>query len=422
MDLPAAADPVDIDRLLHDLVFDPALGVDPHPTYDWLREHAPVHRCGGYVALTRYQDCYSVLRDPRLGKAPVNLRDLFTERPGGPESLPDLVSSGSMVFLDPPEHTRVRGFVHRAFTPKRVAALRPHVTALADRLLDEVADHGGGDLVEEVAFRMPIDVIGELVGVPSDEREQVRGLVADAVALIDPMTPNADVGEAAEAAHRLGSYFSSLVRRVRRDDPTVAGDHLVRALVDQQAATPRAERLRPTELVATLTLLYGAGFESTAYLISTALASLVARPDLVADLRADGGWDTATEEALRYHSVFQLTARIVRTPLEVGGTPLAAGDWVVPFLGAANRDPDTFADPARFDPWRRPNHHVAFSSGVHHCLGAALARLEIEVVLERTFSRFDVALDPDEPAPWWRSFPFRAIDRLPVLLEPRAAP
>lgn len=417
----AVASNFDPDEALHTLLFTEDGGRDPYPTYAALREHHPVHRSanGPVWALTRYEDCYAVLRDTRFAKGPVNFRDLFTARVEGYADIPPLVTAGSIVFMNPPEHTRVRGFVNRAFTPRRVEELRPYVVTLTDRLLDGVAGAGRGDLAESVAFELPIDVIGELVGVPRDERGHVRTIVSEAVALFDPLATVELVDEGVGAARRLGGYFSDLVRRVRRAGDT-APDNLISALLRQQGALPPGDRLRPSELVSTITVLFGAGFESTAYLIATGLYTLLRNEEAVDRLSGEpAALDGAVEEALRYESVFQVSMRAAREPVEVGGQHLAPGDWVVPFLGAANHDPAVFRDPDSFDIARSPNHHVAFSSGVHHCLGAALARLEIAVAFERVVARFDATLDDAEPAPVWRSFPFRKIDRLPVCLEPR---
>lgn len=419
MGAPAAAEH-DPDELINAIVNTAEGQADPYPRYAALRAVAPVFRtqARGVVVVSRYADSASCLRDNRFGKGPTGVGQLFPA-PGAevaPPELSDLVTTGSMVFLDPPEHTRVRRFVSRSFTSRSVEQLRPYVERVTDRLLDELEERGTIDLVHDFAFRIPVDVIGELVGVPPEDRPLVHEWIQAAIAVFDPLATPEAMEEAAPAARDLAHYFSGLVRRKRR----TPGDDLISRLLAEREGDDRMSR---SELVATMALLFGAGFESTAYLISTGVATLLQRPDQLAGLVADPArWPVAVEEALRYEAVFQVALRRALEPVELGGFAIDPGDWVLVLVGSANRDPDGFTDPDLFDGHRydsgrdgagTTNPHLAFSSGAHHCLGAPLARIEAAVAFERLFRRFP-HLHTTGAEPVWRSIPFRQIDGLQV--------
>jgi len=403
----------DPDELINQLIFGSRFTRDPYPVYAELRARSPIHRSslGPVWIVTRYDDCHALLRDPRLGKRPTDLRRLLRgDIAGASAALPEVVTRGSMVFMNPPEHTRIRGFLNRTFTPRRVAELRPFVESVTNGLLDAMTENNEVDLVDDLAFRIPVDVIAELVGVPRSDRAELQSLVATAVRIYDPATPDEELQSGEQAARALTSHFARLERRYRRSP----ADNLLSSLI---TARENDDRLDRAELLSTITLLFGAGFESTAYIVSTGLHTLLHRPDLRERLRNEPGLLPGfVEEALRHESVFQLVFRSVLQPFEWEGNRFEAGDWVLVMLGSANRDPSEFSDPDTFDPTRDPNHHLSFSSGVHHCLGANLARLEADVAFGAVLNRFpDAHLVGDEPR--WRVIPFRGIDHLNVRLR-----
>jgi cytochrome P450 len=386
---------------------------NPYPLYRELRELAPLYRSGldGLWYASRYDDCKAVLIDPRCGRS----RDRTVVRYGQSQAQVERFrrrQSSTMLLQNPPEHTRLRGLVSRAFTPKRVESLRPRIAELLEPLLDEMAEAGEVDVMAVLAFRLPVAVIGELVGVPPDEREQFRELVQATMAAGEPGAPP----EVLEAADRvddyMDGYFADLVAR-RRAHPT--GDLLSGLIELRDEGGPLSE----DEMLSTARLLFAAGFVTTTNLIGNGLLTFFRHPSEMQRL-----WDdpslatTAVEEVLRYESVVQINGRAVFETIEVGGQVIPAGDTVLTLIGGANRDPARFSDPERFDIGRREETPLSFGWGIHHCLGAPLARLEGQIVFTRFVERFTwMELAGDEPG-WNTSF-LRGIDTLPVRVKPR---
>lgn len=371
------------DAVLAGLLFTPEGRRDPYPLYRQLREMTPVHHSRfGPVVLSRYDDCTRALRDHHLGKGAEATRltragpeavDEAWRRPGRAES---------MLFLNPPEHTRQRRLVSRAFTPNRVEALRPEVQRLVDGLLDNVAEAGEADIMAELAFPLPVTVIGELLGVPEGDRASFQSLVRDAAASLEVTADDETLARASKAEATMADYFAELMdeRRARpRDD-------LLTALV---AAREQDDALEESEIIATALLLFGAGFETTTNLIGNGLLALLRHPDQLARLRGDSSLlASAVEELLRWDSPVQLDGRTVLEDVDLDGIELAEGQVVLTLLGGANRDPARFSDPERLDVGRADNVPLSFGSGIHHCLGAALARMEGQVVFARLLGRF----------------------------------
>ena len=408
------ADPaVNPDGLVMETLLTPEGRADPYPRYRQLREVAPVHHSdlGAVWFLTRWADCNAVLRDPRLGKGDLNddRRALFN--PGLPPRQ-QTVMGNSMLFVNPPDHTRLRGLVSRGFTPRRMQDLEAHVGHMADVIVDRMAVEGDVDVMDALAFRLPVQVIGELVGVPPSDRDQFRTLVRASAAALEPGVTAEQVEDAEHAMAIMDDYFRSLIERRRAN----LEHDLVSALI---AARDGEDRLSEDEMVATLILLFAAGFETTTNLIGNGLLCLLRNPDQFARLRAEPDLvGSAVEEMLRFESPVQVDARTAFEPVEIDGHRVGAGETVVTFLGAANRDPAEFVDPERFDVARDPNHPLSFAAGIHYCLGANLARLEGRIVFDRLVRR-TADIEWLDDAPDWRgTLILRGVNHLHVRITP----
>ena len=394
------------DELLLRIVTDPDVIADPYPLLSELRETAPVHKLGfaDFWILTRFEDCRAALRDPRLGNP----------EPG--DDVPTLIvgssresgRSRSLLWLNPPDHTRIRSLVSRAFTPRRVERLRPAVEAMTRELLDPVAEAGECDLVEALAFPLPANVISELVGVPVADRDWLRPLVSDLAATLEPNRQPEETRQAAVSGAKIQAYLHDLIDR-RRAEPR---DDLLSGLIE---ASDGADRLTQQEVANTVSLIYGAGFETTMNLIGNMVNTLMRHPDQLARLRADRSLvPSAVDEVLRYEPPVQIDGRYVRADADIAGHAIPRGHAVLTLLGAANRDPAVMDEPDRFDVGRSDVTMLSFGSGIHYCLGAALARLEGQVVLEALLDRFGTWTPLDDNPPWKRRLTLRGLARLPV--------
>ena len=393
---------------------DPGFLADPYPVYHRLRAEDPVHRHPlGFVVLTRYEDVAAFLRDARFGKS--GYQALLEARFGGG---PDASWLGlSMLFRDPPDHTRLRALVSKAFTPRVVETLRPRVQAIVDRLLDRAAGAGRMDVIEDLAYPLPVTVISELLGVPVDDAEQVKAWSRDVARAIDaialPVGPEV-LERGRQATRGIVDYFAKLADERRRRP----GDDLLSGLVQAEEA---GDRLTERELLATCVLLYVAGHETTVNLIGNGLLALLRHPAEWRRLRDDPALlPGAIEELLRYDGPVQRTGRMAAEDVEIGGVAIPTGTLVLGLLGAANRDPAQFVEPDRLDVTRDEPRHVAFGAGIHYCLGAPLARLEGQVAIGAVLRRFPgLRLDVERPA-WRPSSALRGLEALPVRLGPAA--
>jgi pimeloyl-[acyl-carrier protein] synthase len=395
-------------------LFGPEQRADPHPNYHRLRSEHPVFEdpTWGEFILTRWADCDAVLRDPRWSSDPRH-RISPVEIPGQDARIAFAESNARvLLFLDPPDHTRLRRLVSKAFTPNTVERLRPHVQDLVESLLDDaVAAAGEGgtfDVIETVAYPLPVIVICELMGVPVEDRHQFGTWSSDASRLLDGDIDEDTAMRGIIAAASFLNYFNDLFD-ARRAEPK---DDLVSALL---AAEEEGDRLTEEELRSIVLLLFIAGHETTMNLIGNGLLALLRNPDQYARLRDDpASIPAAVEECLRFDGPVHATARLATEDLEVGGVPMPKGSQVVALLAAANRDPARFPDPDRFDITRADNHHLTFSLGIHYCLGAALARLEGQVVLgtiARRFPHLQLASDDIE---YREHLILRGLKALPV--------
>ncbi|HEY2006635.1 MAG TPA: cytochrome P450 [Solirubrobacteraceae bacterium] len=360
---------------------------DPYAVYERIRALGEtVAGPDDSLIITGYRQCSALLREPRLRKNPGRLLTVsgfpdWRERPALK------LMFESILMINPPDHTRLRGLVAAVFTHRRVAGMRPAVEKIADELLDRLED--SGDFVETVAFPFPVTVIGELLGVPAQERLQFKALVDEWTAVLEILNAPA-VDRADEAATKIIDYFQQLVE-LRRADPR---DDLISALVAAEAEDEHTAT--DEELVRLAALILGAGFETTTGLLANGLVALLEHPAQVDRWRRTPELSrAAVEELLRYDSPVQITyGRTAVDDIEVGGTPLHAGQRIITILGAANRDPDVFTDPNALVLDRDEGIPLSFGAGIHHCLGAALARLEGQVMFPRLLTRFpDIALD-----------------------------
>ena len=387
---------------------------DPYPAYAWLREHAPVHKTrlpNGVEAylVTRFSDAKAVLADPRLSK------NAATSYPGwqpGRTGIPGEHRSGiaaHLLNLDPPDHTRLRRLVAKAFTPRRVADFEPRVVEIADQLLDAFGPEPV-DLVRAYAFPLPVIVICEMLGVPPEDlpifHEWANGM-------IDKSGPRGGVGRSVK---RVRGYLKDLIHKKRlalSEDP--AQDDLLSALI---RASDQGEYLTEDEAAAMAFILLFAGFETTVNLIGNGTLALLRHPEQLAKLRADPGLlDGAVEELLRYDGPVEFgTWRFTTEPIAVGGVPIAAGEPVLVVLAGADRDPARFTDPDTLDLARNEGGNLALGHGIHFCLGAPLARLEGRVAFERLFARFPELSLAAEPTGlrWHSGLIMRGLHELPV--------
>jgi cytochrome P450 len=403
----------DPDDLIHRIMATPEGHADPYALYHRLREAAPVHRSGldGVWYVSGFDAGRQILGDARIGK-----NDQFIVPRHGVD--PERVRLAqrrrrrtSMITANPPEHTRLRGAAKGAFIPPTMEALRPRVAAIVAERLDRLAALGEADVMTELAFPMPVTVVGEMVGVPEEDREWFRPLMRTLVSSDSFNRSPEALAEVERAGDELDAYFLELIAR-RRKEPT---DDLLSYFI----ARSDDGVLSADELFSTVTLLFFAGFLTTTNLIGNGLAALFAHPAEQARLWRDPALATpAVEEIIRFDSPVQFVHRNVLEDLDLDGHPLAAGDMVMILLAAANRDPARFAGPDRFDAGRPDNLHLGFAWGLHFCLGARLARMEGQLVFSGLVERFAGVEPAGEPV---RNpgLAIRGFDSLPVRFTPR---
>jgi cytochrome P450 len=393
----------------------PEFYVDPYPTYRALRENEPVKRLpNGSYFLTRYDDLVSAYKNTRLFSS--DKRREFAPKYG--DSLLYEHHTTSLVFNDPPAHTRVRRLIMGALSPRAIAAMEPDLIALVDRLLDRLAAKSNIDLIEDFAAAIPIEVIGNLLDVPHDEREPLRGWSLAILGALEPVIGPEAFARGNKAVKDFLSYLEVLVERRRAKPGDPQHDVLTRLIQGEDNGEDNGERLTAKELLHNCIFLLNAGHETTTNLIGNGLVALsetpaqknrlIEHPDLI---------KTAVEEILRFESSNQLGNRMTTEPVELGGIALAAGTPVTLCIGAANRDPAQFSDPENLDIGRTPNRHLAFGTGAHQCAGMALARLEGAIAISRFLARFPGYALNGAPTRGGR-VRFRGFASVPCVAEP----
>jgi cytochrome P450 len=386
---------------------DPAFRDDPYPALARLRAIEPVSPTPiGVWRLTRHADCVRLLHDLPVG---VRTRDGLLFGLDEAES----ATRNFMLQQDPPNHGRLRRLVSRAFTPRAVGALRADVERIVDECLDRVAAAGEMDVIADLALPVPSTVICAMMGVPLADRTRFTRWTAEAThGLAAALAPPEVLQRAYDAALALFEYFDGLIAARRG----ALGEDVLSGLIRAEEA---GDRLSPDELRSQAVGLLIAGFETTIGLIGNGMRALAQHPGELAKLRDDPTLiERAVDECLRWDGPIILTARFLHEDAEIGGIALPADTPVWAILAAANRDPDAFADPERFDVARQPNDHLAFGGGAHFCLGARLAHLEAEVAIGRLVERFDDLRLASDTIEWGPSL-FRVPGRLPIRFRAR---
>jgi cytochrome P450 len=379
---------------------------DPYPYYRALREHEPVRRLAdGSLFLTRHEDVSAVYRSPCASSDKKReFRPKFGDSPLYEHH------TTSLVFNDPPLHTRVRKLILGALTQRAVARMEAGVESLVDGLLETMRDKGRFDLIDDFAAQIPVEVIGNLLAVPRADRGPLRGWSLAVLAALEPL-PSAPMLEAGNAAVReFSEYLDGLIadRRAHPLDPEA--DVLTRLIQGEVDG----ERLTHAELVQNCIFLLNAGHETTSNLIGNGLDAMLSHPAEFRRLREDPSLlNTAVEEMLRFESPLQFNNRCMTADCEIGGLPVEAGTLVTLCLGAANRDPSQFTDPERFDVGRKPNRHLAFGHGDHACAGMSVARMEGRVAIGRLVACFP-ELERDGEPQRDRRLRFRGFAHLPA--------
>lgn len=353
---------------------------NPYETYERLRREDPVHRMRLINAwsLTEYEDAQTILQDHRRYSSGDNKLEYAPYR--------------TMLDLDPPDHTRLRALVSKAFTPRAVAALGPRVEEIVEELLDGIADKERFDLIEDFAYPLPVIVIAEMLGIPAQDRDRFNVWSNDIALAVEPVLTNEEIARVQRASDEIVAYFEEIIAQ-RRDRPE---EDMLSALL---AAEEEGDKLTHDELIGTLMLLLVAGNETTRSLIGNGMLALLKNPDQLQRLRdAPELLDSAIDELLRYDSPVQFIIRVVMEDTQFKGRQLRTGQKMMILVGAANRDPAVFTDPNELDIGREEKSHISFGRGIHYCLGSPLALLEARAaftgLLER-FSSIRLLSDPD---------------------------
>jgi cytochrome P450 len=394
-------------------LFNPVLPefiADPYPFYHELRWTDPVHRSPlGFFVASRHKDVSLVLRDKRFGKDFVGR---MTRRNGAKVLDEPVYRSMShwMLQQDPPDHTRLRGLVVQAFTARRVEEMRARIQQIVDQMIERIAPRRHADLIADFAFRLPVTVICEMLGIPREDHDMFLTGARNGGRLLDPVPLSPAELDAANANNlAAAAYFHGLFE-LRRREP---GDDLTTRLVQ---AEEQGSKLSSEELTANVILLFGAGHETTVNLIGNGLLALYRHPDELRKLKEDPSLiPGAIEELLRYDSSVQVTGRTALEDLKLAGTPIAAGDSVLCLLGSANRDPAAYSDPDRLDIKRVNVRPLSFGGGIHYCLGAQLARIEGEIAIGTLLRRLpNLRLDDVDNPDWRQTFVLRGLNKLPA--------
>ena len=365
----------------------PEFYANPYPVYHALRTYEPVKRMpDGSLFLTRFRDVQAVYRDPKTFSS-----DKTVEfRPKYGDSPLYAHHTTSLVFNDPPRHTRVRKLIAGALTARAIAAMEPDLVRLVDDLLDAAAERGRIDLIGDFASAIPVEIIGNLLDVPHAERAPLRDWSLAILGALEPSLTEAQFQRGNRAVSEFVDYLRSLVARRRREPGDPQHDVLTRLIQGEHGQNGESgEQLSEEELLQNCIFILNAGHETTTNLIGNGLVTLTEWPDQRAALLEEPALiESAIEECLRFESSNQLGNRMTTIDTEIGGMPVGQGTPITLCIGAANRDPEQFSEPERFDIRRAPNRHLAFGFGIHQCAGLSLARLEARIAIGRFVQRF----------------------------------
>ena len=391
--------------------FDPAFRADPYPFYDRLREAEPAHRSPiGSVVLSRYEDIAATLRSNDFSRdieanATQGVNPLFASRRAQRTD-----AAKTILNLDPPDHTRLRRLVSLAFTPTAIEQLRPRIQQLVDDVLDVAAERGSMELVDELAFPVPFQVISDLLDMPTERSAELRAWSQIITQSLEPTATEDDITATEAVFEQLIPYLVEVIEDRRRN----LGDDMLSHLIQAEES---GDRLSVEELISFVTLLYIAGHETTVNLIGNSTLALLRHPDQLAAWHADPTLDVAAvDELLRYDGPVQLTVRVPMVPVRFGDVEVEPGTVVMTLLGAANHDPAVFDDPHSLQ-IGRPNasRHLAFAAGIHYCLGSNLAKLEAQIAVGSLVRRFPGMHLAGEPS-WRDRLTIRGVDHLPLSL------
>ncbi|MER8005077.1 cytochrome P450 [Streptomyces sp. NPDC094149] len=380
-------------------VFDPwdaAFLADPYPAYAELRAAGRVHyfEATDQWLVPHHADVSALLRERRLGRTYLHRfgHEDFGRTAPPPEHEPfHTLNDHGMLDLEPPDHTRIRRLVSKAFTPRTVERLKPYVGDLAGKLVDRLVENGGGDLLTDVAEPLPVAVIAEMLGIPEADRAPLRPWSADICGMYELNPSEETARKAVQASVEFSDYLRELIAE-RRKEP---GDDLISGLI---AAHDEGDRLTEQEMISTAVLLLNAGHEATVNATVNGWYTLFRNPAQLAALRADHALvPTAVEELMRYDTPLQLFERWVLDDIEIDGTVIPRGAEIAMLFGSANHDPEVFRNPERLDLTRADNPHISFSAGIHYCIGAPLARIELAASMTALLEKAPTLSLAEEP-------------------------
>ncbi len=398
-------------------LLDPEWNVDPYPHYRELRRNAPIHRSQmgdmGFWVVARHADCLAMLRDRRVSSDTLNVPEGFRRPIGDDPVAAARLDMRPFLFRDPPDHTRLRGLLVKAFTPRVVESLRDRTQQMVDELLDEILEAGEVDLLEDFASPLPVRVICDLLGVPAADWGRFRIWSDDMARGLDPdfLLSDEIVADRDAAVVQFAGYFYELLAHRRKH----LGHDLLSRLIEVEEG---GSVLTEAEMLSTCILLLVAGHETTTILLSGGTLALLRNPDQMklfsADPEAQRG---GIEEMLRFVTPVQMTARAMTENCEFGGVRFARGDYAILLLASANRDAEVFEDPELFDITRTPNSHLGLGFGIHHCLGAPLARMQSHVALATLVRRAPQLTLATDEITYKSNIVMRCVESLPVSIH-----
>ncbi|MEG4806312.1 cytochrome P450 [Microcoleus sp. F8-D3] len=411
---PNTTEEIDSIRRVNFNLFDPKFNANPYPTYHRLRNEDPVHRyfVGGDWIVTRYADVKAVLKSGcvRTDDRPKSIQErnkYFVHKENNLDTLA-YTTSRFLFYMNPPDHTRLRGLVGKGFSSAVVERMRPHIQEIVDELLDKVRHKGSMDIVAELASPLSVSVISKLLGIPKEAQQQLHQWTNVLSRILDPLVSLKEYEAMNQATEEIQEYLRTLIA-AREKAPQ---EDLISNLI---AAKEQSDRLSQKELLAICTLLFGAGEETTGNTIGNGMLALLQHPNQMGQLKREPTMiQSAVEELIRYDSAIQMLTRIATDNLEIGNQTIKAGEKIVLCLGAANRDPAQFSNPDELNINREQNHHLAFADSIHYCLGAALARVETQVAINTLIQRFPDLKLASNKQEWKKSIVIRGLKSLSV--------